>query len=180
MRACALVAAGGIALVLVACGSSGPSTSAALTGGVFAPATSGGDYCAAARAVRDAQAEISALDTATAVAVEKSALADLVGKVDAAASAAPPDISADWATVRGYFDIVNTAVQSASDTAQVSSNVAALQTDSAATAASASLDAAGRHIDVYTGSHCGFTIATPAPGAASTGSESSSSFESST
>ena len=173
MRTLGMLAAGGIAAsVVVGCGSSGASTSGGSGGG-------GGDYCAAAKAVRDAQAQINALATATAIADEKAAIADLVGKVDAAASAAPSDIKSDWAAVRQFFDLANSAVQSATDTAQAASNVEGLQTNSVATSASASLDAAGKRIDVYTQTHCGFAISTPSPGAAS-GSESSSSAESST
>ena len=128
--------------------------------------------------MRDAQPQINAVATATSIADEKSAIADLVSKINAAASAAPSDISADWATVRVFFDLANSAVQSATDTAGAASNVEALSTNSAATAASASLDTAGKRIDAYTQSHCGFSISTPAPGETS-GSQTSRSAESS-
>ena len=176
MRTPGLLVGGGIAVVVIAgCGSSGSTTSGGSGGG----GGGGGDYCAAAKAVRDSQSEINALGTATAIADERSAIADLVGKVDAAASVAPSDVSADWATVRVFFDLASSAVQSATDTAGAASNVEALQTNSAAAAASASLDAAGKRIDAYTQTHCGFAISTPTPGV-STGSQTSSSAASST
>lgn len=130
-----------LSFLAVACGSAASS-----------PPGSGG-YCLAARAVRDAYAVLNNFGSPPTIQEVQAAYAEITRKVEAAAAAAPPDVTSGWQTVRRFAEDGDAAIQSATDIASAGLAVQHILATEQATA-----DAAVKRIDTYTRAACGFEL----------------------
>jgi hypothetical protein len=176
-----LTAGCSIAVLAAGCGSSGSSGSssggaAAAQGSSLSSAAAAGDYCTIAKTLTTASNSLSTLSPTTDLNQVKSLIAGFDAAVDAAASAAPSSMSADWNVLKTAYDQAATAVQSAKTT----SDAFAVLSSHFNTPA---INTAGKNIDTATKAACGFSISTesssaaptaPTPGTTETATSSSS------